>query len=149
MFNRKTSLSAATETLQQAGGGPTSRGVAASRDRNLVDIPVSLVSSHAHWQPAGFWSGVFDVAVWVRLPQGSQHPLQLALRYTDQRGEKTVLVDMCKPGSYKSALLNGSIALDITGRVKEMGLYLLGMPKGEVMSVDEWHFNPQIKRLAS
>lgn len=148
MFNRKV-LNAATETLQQSGGGAASHSIPASRDRNLVDIPVSLVSSHANWQPAGFWSGVFDVAVWVRLPQGCQHPLQLALRYTDQRGEKTVLVDMCKPGSYKSALLNGSIALEITGRVKEMGLYLLGMPKSQAMSVDEWHFNPQIKRLAS
>lgn len=147
MFNRKI-LNAATETIQQVGGG-ISHEAMPSRDRNLLDIPTSLVSSHAHWQPTGLWSGVFDVAVWIRLPQGSKHPLQLALRYTDQRGEKTVLVDLCKPGSYKSALLNGSITLDITGRVKEMSLYLLGMPKGQIMSVDEWHFNPQLKRAVA
>jgi len=149
MFIRKTTLNAATEAQQQAGGGVSREEVFSSRDRSLVDVPVSLVSGHANWQATGFWTGVFEVAVWIRLPQGSTHPLQLALRYTDQSGEKTVLVDMCQPGSYKSALLNGSIALDITGRVKTMGLYLLGMPKGETMSVDEWHFNPQIKRLAS
>ena len=146
IFNRST-LHAATETMQRAGTSVTAADILpVQRDRPVADVSTSLVSSHANWQPGGYWEGVFDIAVWLRLPQGSMHPLQLALRYTDQRGEKTVLVDICKPGGYKSALLNGSVRLEVSGRIKEMGLYLLGMPKGQPIGLDEWHFIPQLKR---
>ena len=147
MLNRKL-FNAATETLQHSGASAAPERLP-SRDRHLVDVPASIVSSHANWLNAGYWTGVFDIAVWLRLPHGSISPLQLTLKYTDQRGEHSVLIDLCKPGSYKSALLNGSVSLEVTGRIKEMGLYLLGMPKGQVLSMDEWHFIPQIKRTGS
>ncbi len=150
LFNRKP-VQAATETLQNAGASavpPAVRRepVVHSRDKQVTEIPASLLRSHAHFKPAGPWSGVFDLAVWLRLPQGSTTPLQLALRYTDQRGENTVLVDICKPGPYKSALLNGSVELQISGNVSHMGLYLLSLPGNTPVALDEWHFLPQLKR---
>ena len=150
LFNRKP-VQAATETLQSAGLSaipPTGRRepLAHSRDKQVTEIPVSMLRSHAHFKPAGPWLGVFDLAVWLRLPHGSTTPLQLALRYTDQRGETTVLVDICKPGPYKSALLNGSVELQISGNVSYMGLYLLGLPGDTAVALDEWHFLPQLKR---
>ncbi|MDO3380948.1 hypothetical protein [Gilvimarinus algae] len=150
MFNRK-SPQAASEAIQHAGSSAAVAPldvVPASgiRDKRVTDIPTSLVSSHADWKPAGNWTGVFDLAVWLRLPKGCSHPLQLALRFTDQRGENTVLVDICKPGAFKSALLNGSVQVNVSGRVKEMGLYLLSLPSDLPVGLEEWHFLPQIKR---
>lgn len=154
LFNRKP-VQAATETLQHSGASavPPAAPVASVavptakvRDKRVIDISASMLSSHASWKPAGQWTGVYDLAVWLRLPQGSSRPLQLALRYTDQRGENTVLVDICKPGSFKSALLNGSVEIDVSGRVKEMALYLLSLPSDLPVGLDEWHFLPQIRR---
>lgn len=149
LFNRK-NPQAATETLRHAGAGAApvtpARPLPNKRDKRIADVPVSRLSTHARWQPAGNWSGIFDLAVWLRLPQGSAHPLQLALRYTDQKGEKTVLVDICKPGTYKSALLNGSVMIEAQGRVRDMGLFLLGLPGDIPMGLEEWHFLPQLKR---
>jgi|GEM_PF-1346661 len=149
LFNRK-NPQAATETLRHAGvsGAPVAkpRSLPSRRDKRIAEIPATRLSAHAHWQPAGNWSGVFELAVWLRLPQGSAHPLQLALRYTDQKGEKTVLVDICKPGSYKSALLNGSVSVEAQGRVQDMGLFLLGLPGDIPMGLEEWHFTPQLRR---
>ena len=155
LFNRK-SPQAATETQRHAGASaarvaPASASPAVGkfvtkRDKRIADVPVSRLSTHASWQPAGSWSGIFELAVWLRLPQGTDHPLQLALRYSDQKGEKTVLVDICKPGGYKSALLNGSVTIEAQGRVRDMGLFLLGLPGDIPMGLEEWHFLPQIKR---
>ena len=148
LFNRK-NPQAATETLRHAGAMavPPARPSIGKRDKRIADVPVSSLSTHASWQPAGNWSGVFELAVWLRLPQGSQHPLQLALRYTDQKGEKTVLVDLCKPGVYKSALLNGSVTIEARGRISEVGVFLLGLPTDVPVGLEEWHFSPQIKRV--
>ncbi|MBU2886534.1 hypothetical protein KO507_12245 [Gilvimarinus agarilyticus] len=159
MFNRKTPQ-AATEAIQHAGlGAMKSATNGATRvttgnpfikdevqDKRITDVPTSLVSAHASWKPAGSWQGRFDLAAWMRLPQGCPVPLHLALRYTDQRGEHTVMVDICKPGSYKSVLLNGSIEVVVSGRVKDMGLYLVNLPTDIPLGLEEWHFQPQIKR---
>lgn len=151
MFNRKTPQ-AATEAIRHAGASVRSAAVNnpfikdEARDKRITDVPSSLLSSHASWKPAGAWQGRFDLATWLRLPQGCPVPLQLALRYTDQRGEHTVLVDICKPGSYKSVLLNGSIEVSVSGRVKDMGLYLINLPPDVPLALEEWHFQPQIKR---
>ncbi|WP_020209929.1 hypothetical protein [Gilvimarinus chinensis] len=149
MFNRK-SVQAATETLRHSGSSavPGVKAVPSAkiRDKRVADISLSVLSNHGNWKPSGPWSGVYDLAVWLRLPQGATRPLQLALRYTDQRGENTVLVDICKPGSFKSALLNGSVEVNVSGRVKDMALYLLSLPSDLPVGLDEWHFLPQIKR---
>lgn len=151
MFNRKTPQATA-EAIQHAGAGVPKAVVANpfikqdNADKRVTEVPSSLVSAHASWKPAGTWQGRFDLAVWLRLPQGCPEPLQLALRYTDQRGERTVVVDTCKPGSFKSALLNGSVELTVNGRVKDMGLYLINLPSDVPVGLEEWHFQPQIKR---
>ncbi|MDO3387908.1 hypothetical protein QWI17_18835 [Gilvimarinus sp. SDUM040013] len=151
MFNRKMPQ-AATEAMQHAGGATPKAVVAnpfikdATTDKRIAEVPSSLASAHANWKPAGVWQGRFDLAVWLRLPQGCPVPLQLVMRYTDQRGERTVVVDTCKPGSFKSALLNGSVELTVNGAVKDMGLYLLDLPADVPLGLEEWHCQPQIKR---
>lgn len=149
LLTRKTPPAASSSAKSHdASAGPKQQR-SVRRDKRIADVPVSRLSSHAQWQPAGKWSGVFELAVWLRLPQGTEHPLQLALRYTDQKGEKTILVDICKPGSYKSALLNGSVTIEAQGQVHEMGLFLLGLPNDVPLGLEEWHFVPQIKRKTS
>lgn len=152
LFNRN-SPQAASEAIQHLGasvvdhmGDGQAEAAEQALERRVIEVPNSLVSAHANWKPAGVWTGRFDLAVWFRLPQGCPVPVQLVLRYTDQRGEHSVLVDTCKAGEFKSALLNGNVEMTITGRVKDMALYLTDLPKGLPVGLEEWHFQPQIRR---
>lgn len=113
---------------------------------HLLDIPLSAVSEHSAWTNAGYWQGGFDCALWLRTPQGLAHPVQLAICYQDNQGEKTVLVDRCAAGSYRTVLLNGSIQLGVSGRIRNMGLYLVGVKGTAEVAMEEWHLIPQQKR---
>lgn len=114
--------------------------------RQVVNLSSGDISAHANWRPTGIWEGSFDIAVWLRMPQGCQHPLQLALRYTDQRGDVSIPVDIFKPSTFSCALLNGSIRLAVSGRIKNVGLYLVGSDEDLSANVEEWHITPQITR---
>ncbi|ARU29423.1 hypothetical protein [Cellvibrio sp. PSBB006] len=115
------------------------------QERWLVDIPVSVLSEHSAWTAAGNWQGMFDCAIWLRTPAGLAHPVQLSLKYIDNSGEKIVHIDRCHPGSHRTVLLNGSFGLGVNGRVRDMGLYLLGITDPEIV-VEEWHMTPQQRR---
>lgn len=115
------------------------------QQRWLVDIPMSVLSEHSTWTAAGNWQGMFDCAIWLRTPAGLAHPVQLSLKYIDNGGEKVVHIDRCHPGSHRTVLLNGSFGLSVNGRVRDMGLYLLGITDPEIV-VEEWHMTPQLRR---
>lgn len=125
-------ISEAQDYIRQAG-------------RWLVDVPVSILAEHSAWIPTGNWHGMFDCAVWLRTPAGLTHPVQLALKYIDNSGEKIIQIDRCQPGGHSTVLLNGSIALTINARVRDMGLYLIGATDAAI-ALEEWHLAPQQRR---
>lgn len=115
------------------------------QERWLVDVPISILSEHSSWSSNGSWQGAFDGALWLRTPAGLTHPVQLVLKYIDNAGEKIVPIDRCQPGSHRTVLLNGSITVGVSGRVRDMGFYLLGISDPEIV-VEEWHMTPQQRR---
>src|SRR5690606_23114072 len=100
---------------------------------------------HSAWSPTGSWQGMFDCAIWLHTPAGLAHPVQLSLKYIDNGGEKIIHIDRCHPGTHRTVLLNGSFGLSVNGRVRDMGLYLLGITDPEIV-VEEWHMTPQQRR---
>lgn len=124
--------SSALDYIQQSG-------------RWLVDVPLSILSEHSSWTYSGNWQGGFDCALWLRTPAGLQHPLHLVLKYIDSSGEKILQIDRCQTGGHRTVLLNGSVTLSVTGRVRDMGLYLLGA-HDTIAAVEEWHMTPQQRR---
>lgn len=117
----------------------------ASTGRWLIDVPLSTFSEHSAWLSSGNWQGRFDCALWLRTPAGLDHPLQLVLKFTDNGGEKAITIDRCQPGNHRTVLLNGMITLNVNGRIREAGLYLMGRSKA-VISLEEWHITAQQKR---
>ncbi|MGB3610028.1 MAG: hypothetical protein WA987_06580 [Cellvibrio sp.] len=115
------------------------------QERWLVDVPVTALSEHSAWSPTGSWQGMFDCAIWLHTPAGLAHPVQLSLKYIDNGGEKIIHIDRCHPGTHRTVLLNGSFGLSVNGRVRDMGLYLLGITDPEIV-VEEWHMTPQQRR---
>lgn len=105
--------------------------------------------AHANWKPRSVWEGGFDVAVWLNTPKGCMRPLQLSLRYADQSGDIFVPVDIFNPSLATTALLTGSMALTIKGKIGTIGLYLEGEIDGISISVDEWYVVPHIKMPSS
>lgn len=101
---------------------------------------------HASWKPYSVWEGGFDVAVWLNTPKGCMRPLQLSLRYVDQSGDVFVPVDIFNPSLATTALLTGSMALTVKGKIDTIGLYLEGEVDGISVSIDEWYVVPHIKR---
>ncbi len=118
----------------------------AVKRKKMVNISTGHIQTHAHWQASGSWVGVFDVAVWIRMPNGCKHPLQLALRYSDEEGEKSLAVDVFMPSAFSCALLNGSVNLQVSGRIHDVGLYLVGAEGDLLANIEEWHLTPQIKK---
>lgn len=118
----------------------------AVESRQVVSLSSGDISAHANWKPTGVWEGFFDIAVWLRMPQGCHHPLQLALRYTDQKGEVSIPIDIFKPSTFSCALMNGRIRLAVSGRIKNVGLYLVGADEDLSANVEEWHITPQSRR---
>lgn len=113
--------------------------------RWLVDVPHSTFSEHSAWLSSGSWQGRFDCALWLRTPAGLNHPLQLVFKFIDNSGEKIVSIDRCQPGNHRTVLLNGMIKLNVNGRIREAGLYLLGKSNA-VIALEEWHVTAQQKR---
>ncbi len=114
--------------------------------RRVVDISPNHVNASANYEPVGLWEGYFEAGIWLRLPQGSPEILQLALRYTDQAGEVSIPVDAFRPSTFSCALLNGCLRLAVNGRIRNMGLYLVGAPKDIAVNVEQWHLTPQRMR---
>lgn len=139
----KTSLFSTTKKPVADKSG--SQKSAFQQERWLVDIPQSALNEHSAWLSAGTWHGMFDCAMWLRTPSGLTTPVQLALKYIDNSGEKTLLIDRCFAGAHRTVLLNGSINMTISGRVRDIGFYLLGATDGDIL-LEEWHFTPQHRR---
>lgn len=114
--------------------------------RRLAEVALSQLSQHRAWLVSGNWQGDFDCAIWLRTPTGFAQPAQLAVCYRDNQGEKAVFVDRCAAGSYRTVLLNGPVNLTVNGRVRELGLYLIGVDETADMSVEEWHLVARQKR---
>lgn len=142
-----TAVNAPVKTKQQAAQGSQSSALEYIQQsgRWLVDIPLSVLSEHSSWIYTGNWQGGFDCALWLRTPAGLPHPLHLVLKYIDSSGEKILQIDRCQTGSHRTVLLNGSITLSVAGRVRDMGLYLLGA-HDTIVAVEEWHITPQQRR---
>jgi len=75
--------------------------------------------------------------------------VQLILRYVDHQGEKSLFVDRCAAGSYRTVLLNGSILLRVSGRVREAGFYLMDDNDAGDVIIEECHFLPQYRKAPS
>jgi hypothetical protein len=133
------------QSATKPGSQANIQRVAFQQERWLVDIPISILSEHSAWSSSGNWQGMFDSALWLRTPAGLTHPVQLALKYIDNSGEKIIQIDRCHPGSHRTVLLNGSISVSVSGRVRDMGLYLLGVTDPDIV-VEEWHMTPQQRR---
>lgn len=131
---------------QMLANNPTQSPAPAAVGRHLLDLPPQILSEHRSWISSGHWQGMFDCAIWLRTPQGIQQPLQLLLRYQDSQSEKSVVVDRCAAGAYRTVLLNGSVMLSVMGRVRELSLRLINASPSMEALVDEWHLVPQQRR---
>lgn len=143
--HRVTSASNPTQRSLRESESLAARDFIKKAGRWLVDIPISVLGEHSAWTSTGNWQGIFDCAIWLRTPAGLPHPIQLVLKYIDNSGEKIIQIDRCQTGSHRTVLLNGSITLAVNGRVREMGLYLIGA-SDITLTLEEWHMNPQQRR---
>lgn len=115
-------------------------------DLHLAEVPPRLFLGHPNAQSRTSWNAWFDIAAWLRTPAGVMQPLQLVLKYHDDTGEQQILIDHCKSGSHRTALLNASLAVPVNGHVRRAGLYLSGVDRGIVIFLEQWHMVPQERR---
>lgn len=102
-----------------------------------------VLQTHAAYKPNRRWSGRFDVAAWVRFPEGLINTVELMIGYRDEERQKSYLVDLCMPNRQRLILLNGTVKLEVTAEVSEMSLYLKGLPDDAVWILDECHLKPK------
>ncbi|GAB1265440.1 hypothetical protein NBRC116493_27860 [Aurantivibrio infirmus] len=121
---------------------PVSRIVPAER-HELTILQPSLLEQHFAWKASGRWKGHFNVAAWVRFPEGLVDSVHLMLTYRDEERRKSYQLDRCLPNRQTLILLNGGANIDVVGKVSEMSLYLNGLPEDAVWMVDECRMEPK------
>lgn len=137
-----TSMSRSPLAARRAAAFPALQPV-----RNVLAINVEDFMDHVAFTPSTTWQGYFDCATWLRTPRGLTRPVQLLLRYVDSQGEKTLFVDRCGPGTCRSVLLNGTILLQVCGKVREAAFVLMDdNTPGDVVPEDS-HFQPQYSQV--
>lgn len=115
--------------------------------RNIFTIDVNRFNEHVAFSPSATWQGHFDCAMWLRTPRGINKPVQLVLRYVDAQGEKTLFVDRCAASGLRTVLLNGTVLLRVSGKVREGGFFLMDdNDAGDVIHEDA-HFQPQYRKV--
>ncbi len=123
--------------------------IAPTENHELTMINSAVLSTHANYKSDKRWKGDFDVAAWVRFPEGLAESAQLVVTYRDQERKKSYLVDRCLSNRQTLILLNGTVTLDVDGAVDEISLCLKGLPDNAVWILDECHIVPkQIKPAA-
>lgn len=118
-----------------------------ARDWLVAEIPPRQFISHRDSVSKGSWMGWFDMAVWLKTPAGALQPLQLELVYRDGSGEHRVAIDRCPQGSHRMVLLNAAMALSVNGRVQWAAFVLKQLEPEIQVSLEQWHFVPQERRL--
>lgn len=121
---------------------PVSR-IAPSERHELTILHPSLLDQHPAKKATGRWKGNFDVAAWVRFPEGLVDSVHLMLTYRDEERRKSYQLDRCLPNRQTLILLNGGANIDVVGKVSEMSLYLNGLPEDAVWMLDECRMEPK------
>lgn len=123
-------------------GKPVSRII--TEDQHQIRIPdPSFLQNHRHWREQEAWSGAFNIAAWLRFPDGLCDMVQLMLGYRDRERRKTYPIDRCLPNRQTLILLNGVVQLEISGQVTDMSLFLTGLPENAVWILDQYHIEPR------
>ena len=117
--------------------------IASMENHELTMIDSAVLSTHANYKSDKRWKGAFDVAAWVRFPEGLTDPAQLVVTYRDQERKKSYLVDRCLSSRQTLILLNGTVTLDVDREVEEISLCLKGLPDNAVWILDECHIVPK------
>jgi hypothetical protein len=117
-------------------------------DRHEVSLPnPALLQRHRAWRANERWRGSFNVAAWLRFPEGLVEMVQLMLGFRDKECGpmqcKTYLIDRCLPNQQTLILLNGIVDLDVTGEASDLILYLTGLSEDAVWILDECHIEPR------
>jgi len=121
---------------------PVSR-IAPTERHELTILEPSLLKQHPASKATGRWKGHFDVAAWVRFPEGLVDSVHLMLTYRDEERRKSYQLDRCLPNRQTLILLNGGVHIDVVGKVSEMSLYLNGLPEDAVWMLDECRMEPR------
>jgi len=81
----------------------------------------------------------FNAAVWLKFSSPAKNPVSLWLSYKDGKGENTILVDEQYLGQSTSAMLSGSVSINVSGNLEYLRACCGGVGVNESFSVDELH----------
>ena len=79
----------------------------------------------------------FNAAVWISFNCVMNKPVSLWLSYKDASGENTILVDEQCMSESNSAMLSGTVSLDVKGHVEYLRACCGGVSMEEHISVDD------------
>src|SRR5690606_32982737 len=87
--------------------------------QEIIRLDPGLLHAHAGfpkgYRSKGTWRGSFNVAAWLRFPDGLSHMVRLMLSLRDQERRRTFVVDRCLPNRQTLILMNGIVDLTVTG----------------------------------
>ena len=79
----------------------------------------------------------FNAAVWLSFPQPLNKPVSLWLSYKDASGENTILVDEQALRDSSSAMLSGTVSIQVKGPLEYLRASCGGVSKEEHFQIEE------------
>lgn len=79
----------------------------------------------------------FNAAVWLSFPQPLNKPVSLWLSYKDSSGENTILVDEQALKDSSSAMLSGTVSIQVKGPLEYLRASCGGVAKDERFQIEE------------
>lgn len=79
----------------------------------------------------------FNAAVWLTFPQSLNKPVSLWLSYKDSSGENTILVDEQALKDSRSAMLSGTVSIQVKGPLEYLRASCGGVAKDEPFQIEE------------
>lgn len=120
----------------------SSKKIAVEEEHFVASLDSELFKRHPAQRIKGRWRGRFNLAAWVRFPEGLSQDISLMLIYRDSERRKTCKVDACRANKQTLILLNSKIDLHVAGEIVEAALVLEGLNEHAVWILDEYRLEP-------
>ena len=79
----------------------------------------------------------FNAAVWLNFPQPVNKPVSLWLSYKDETGENTILVDEQALKGSNSAMLSGTVSIEVKGALQYLRASCGGVTSDERFQIED------------
>ena len=87
----------------------------------------------------------YNIASWLVVNYNPGQPVALVLSFTDEKGERAVIVDEVREIGSLNLMLSGRVDLEVKGKIRDMAVHCTGLNVDNHIRVDELFVQPVVQ----